>query len=253
MYRLSPLLESSPAIGTRVETLDGLCRRNSQRDAQQIPDSAAGGAKEMKTANQAILPLRGKIKNCTTLELADAIKSDIIKDILVTLGCGVGDHFNINNLRYNRIILMCDGDADGGHIELLLISLFLHHLPELVLQGKVYAAMPPLYKTTNGKEIKYWYAVNENEYRKYMRTHKNARAIRYKGLGEQNPDELYETTMNPQNRHLVQLTTDDVEKTLELYNQLMGKQPALRRDFILKNKLSKLDAEDVFDDFEDIE
>ena len=110
MYRLSPLLESSPAIGTRVETLDGLCRRNSQRDVQQIPDSAAGGAKETKASNQAVLPLRGKIKNCTSLELADVIKSDIIKDILTCLGCGIGDHFNINNLRYNRLIIMADAD-----------------------------------------------------------------------------------------------------------------------------------------------
>lgn len=207
----------------------------------------------MKASNQAVLALRGKVLNTTTKELADAIKSDIIKDILTCLGCGIGDHFNINNLRYNRIILMCDADPDGGHIELLLMSLFLHHLPELVLQGKIYAAMPPLYKTTNGKEIKYWYSYNESEYKKYMRNHKNARAIRYKGLGEQNAEELYETTMNPENRHLIQLTTDNLEQTIALYDQLMGKSPAMRRDFIMKNKLSRLSDEDVFDDNEDFD
>lgn len=216
-------------------------------------DSAAGGAREMKASNQAVLALRGKVLNTTTKELADAIKSDIIKDILTCLGCGIGDHFNINNLRYNRIILMCDADPDGGHIELLLMSLFLHHLPELVLQGKIYAAMPPLYKTTNGKEIKYWYSYNESEYKKYMRNHKNARAIRYKGLGEQNAEELYETTMNPENRHLIQLTTDNLEQTIALYDQLMGKSPAMRRDFIMKNKLSRLSDEDIFDDNEDFD
>ena len=216
-------------------------------------DSAAGGAREMKASNQAVLALRGKVLNTTTKELADAIKSDIIKDILTCLGCGIGDHFNINNLRYNRIILMCDADPDGGHIELLLMSLFLHHLPELVLQGKIYAAMPPLYKTTNGKEIKYWYSYNESEYKKYMRNHKNARAIRYKGLGEQNAEELYETTMNPENRHLIQLTTDNLEQTIALYDQLMGKSPAMRRDFIMKNKLSRLLDEDIFDDNEDFD
>lgn len=215
-------------------------------------DSAAGGAKETKASNQAVLPLRGKIKNCTSLELADVIKSDIIKDILTCLGCGIGDHFNINNLRYNRLIIMADADPDGKHIELLLVTLLLHHLPELVIQGRVYAATPPLYRTRNGKEVKYWYEDNA-EFKKYIRNHKNAQLTRFKGLGEMNAEELYETTMNPQNRHLVQLTTDDIEKTLELYNQLMGKQPALRRDFILKNKLSKMDAEDLFDDFDDIE
>lgn len=215
-------------------------------------DSAAGGAKETKASNQAVLPLRGKIKNCTSLELADVIKSDIIKDILTCLGCGIGDHFNINNLRYNRLIIMADADPDGKHIELLLVTLLLHHLPELVTQGKVYAATPPLYRTRNGKEVKYWYEDNA-EFKKYIRNHKNAQLTRFKGLGEMNSEELYETTMNPQNRHLVQLTTDDIEKTLELYNQLMGKQPALRRDFILKNKLAKIDAEDLFDDFDDME
>lgn len=213
-------------------------------------DSAAGGAKEAKASNQAILPLRGKIKNCTTLELADTIKSDVIKDILTCLGCGIGDHFNINNLRYNRIIIMADADPDGKHIELLLVTLFLHHLPELVRQGKIYSATPPLYRTKNGKEVKYWYEDN-SEFKKYMRNHKNAQLTRFKGLGEMNAEELYETTMNPANRHLVQLTTENMEETLNLYNELMGKQPSLRRDFIMKNKLSSIKGDsDLFEDEE---
>lgn len=215
-------------------------------------DSAAGGAKETKAPNQAILPLRGKIKNCTSLELADAIKSDIIKDLLVTLGCGVGDHFNINNLRYNRIIIMTDADADGGHIELLLLTLFLHHLPELITSGKVYAAVSPLYKTITAKETRYWTPMEVSEYKKYVRNHKSAEIVRFKGLGELNPDELYNTTMNPEYRTLVQLTTDDIEKTLDLYEQLMGKRAELRRDFIVKNKLSGLEDDDIdLDDFDD--
>ena len=206
-------------------------------------DSAAGGAKEMKAPNQAVLPLRGKIKNTTSLELADAIKSDVIKDILTCLGCGIGDHFNINNLRYNRIIIMADADPDGKHIELLFMTLFLHHLPELVKQGKVYSATPPLYRTTNGKEVLYWYEDN-SEFKKYMRNHKNAKLTRFKGLGEMCADELYETTMNPANRHLVQLTTEDMEATMQLYHDLMGKQPSLRREFIMKNKLSSIKGDD---------
>lgn len=145
-------------------------------------DSAAGGAREQKAANQAVLPLRGKILNTTSKELADIIKSDIIKNILTCLGCGIGDHFNINNLRYNRIIIMTDADADGQHIELLLMTLFLHHLPELVKQGKIFAAVPPLYKTITTKETKYWTPDQLSEYKKYVRNHKKVEVTRFKGL-----------------------------------------------------------------------
>lgn len=213
-------------------------------------DSAAGGAKETKAPNQAVMPLRGKIKNCTTLELPDVIKSDIIKNILTCLGCGIGDHFNIDNLRYNRLIIMTDADADGGHIELLLVTLLLHHLPELIKQGKVYAAVPPLYKTVTAKETRYWTPDQLSEYKKYVRNHKNIDIVRFKGLGEMNPDELYETTMNPEHRTLVQLTTDNMEETLGLYDRLMGKQPSLRRDFIMSNKLSSIEDDDLFEDEE---
>lgn len=219
-------------------------------------DSAAGGAKEVKTTHQAILPLRGKIRNCTSLELADAIKSDTIKDLLVTLGCGVGDNFNINNLRYNRVILMCDADADGGHINLLLVTLFLHHLPELITQEKVYVAMSPLYKTISAsKEQRYWYPNEVAEYKKYCRTHKNLTVQRFKGLGELDSDELYQTTMNPDSRRLVLLTTADLNKTIALYDELMGKHPELRRNFILRHGLSgrgedDIDDADDFDDFD---
>ena len=216
-------------------------------------DSAAGNAKITKALNQAIMPLRGKVLNTTCKELADAIKSDTIKDILTCLGCGIGDHFNINNLRYNRIIFMTDADPDGGHINLLLTTLFLHHLPELITAGKVFAAVPPLYRTINGKEIKYWVPAQEKEYKKYMRNHKNAQAQRIKGLGEMNPDELYSTTMDPANRTLIPLTTENMQATLALYDRLMGKQPSLRKEFILKNKLSHIDDDDSFDDYEDDE
>ena len=205
----------------------------------------------MRWINSQLIKLT-KIKNSTCLELADIIKSDTIKDILTCLGCGIGDHFNINNLRYDKIIIMTDADPDGGHIELLLLTLFLHHLPELINAGKVYAAVSPLYKTKNNKEIKYWKPNELSEYKKYIRNHKTAEITRFKGLGEMDADELYETTMNPEHRTLVQLTTDDMEKTLKLYDELMGKQPSLRRDFIMKNKLSSIETEDLFED-EDID
>jgi len=210
-------------------------------------DSAASGAKSTKAPNMAVLPLRGKVKNCTSLELADAIKSDVIKDLLTVLGCGVGDHFNINNLRYNKIIIMTDADSDGGHIELLLVTLFLHHLPEIIKAGKLYAATPPLFRTQNKKETKYW-RTNDAEFNKYVRNHKDLEIQRIKGLGEMAAQELYKTTMDPDNRQLVQLTTEDLEATLALYDKLMGKIPALRREFILKNKLSSLEDGDFYDD-----
>lgn len=141
--------------------------------------------------------------------------------------------------------------TDGGHIENLLITLLLHHLPELVKAGKVFAATPPLYRTQTAKETKYW-RTDDSEFKKYMRNHKDVDLQRIKGLGEMGASELFSTTMDPANRELVQLTTDDIENTLELYDKLMGNSPSERRKFIMENKLSKLEEEDVFDDdFED--
>ena len=209
--------------------------------------SAAGGARETKNASQAVLALRGKILNTTTKELADAIKSEVIKNILTAFGCGVGEHFNINNLRYNRIIIFTDSDPDGQHIRILLLTLFLHHLPELITQGKVYAVESPIYKVkTAQKNVIYFYT--EKEAQKYFKTHKGFHAIHIKGLGELEPDELYSTSMDPANRHLVQLTTQNIEQTLDLYERLMGKQPSLRREFIIKNKLSSITEDELYDD-----
>lgn len=135
--------------------------------------------------------------------------------------------------------------SDGRHIEILLLSLFLNFLPELIKQGKVYTVQSPLFKTTTAREIKYWYEDNK-EYRQYVRTHKLISLKRMKGLGEMPPQELYETTMDPNNRHLLQLTTEDIQKTLDLYSDLMGDKPSLRRDFILKNKFD--DEDEYFED-----
>lgn len=146
---------------------------------------------------------------------------------------------------------MTDADPDGGHIELLLMTLFLHHLPELIKQGKVYAAVPPLYCTTTAKEKRYWTPNQIGEYKKYMRNHRTAQTKRFKGLGEMDPDELYDTTMNPEHRTLIQLTTENIEATLQLYDELMGKRPELRRNFILQNKLSTLETDDIFEDAEE--
>lgn len=213
-------------------------------------DSAAGGAKEAKLQNQAILPLRGKIKNSASIGLDEVIKSDTVSSILNCLGCGVGDHFNINNLRYQRIIFMADSDADGAHIDLLLTTLFLFHLPELIKAGKVYKAVSPVYKVKTARgEIIYLYS--EQDAQKWFRTHSGFKALHIKGLGEMASEELFETTMNPAKRRLIQLKTEDFERTLDLYTTLMGDKPSLRRAFIAANKLTSITdifGDDNFDD-----
>ena len=205
-------------------------------------DSAGGGAKETRDRQtQAVLPLRGKVSNTFDKELADIIHNQEIKDILTCLGCGIGENFNINNLRYQRIIFMADADADGGHITCLLTALFLRHLPELVKAGKIYTAVPPLYRVQRKKETIYCYSDEELK----AVAKKTDEVTRFKGLGEMSPAELYDTTMNPDKRHLIQLTTEDFDNTMDLYETLMGTSAKARRDFILANKLSKLDKDDV--------
>ena len=144
-------------------------------------DSAAAGLKEMKKPNQAVLPLRGKIRNVSSIELPDVLKSDTITSILNCLGCGVGEHFNINHLRYKRILLLFDADADGAHIENLFITLALYYLPELIKAGKVYAIRSPIYKvTTARKEVLYFY--DEAEAKKWMKLHTGYKSVHIKGL-----------------------------------------------------------------------
>ena len=181
LYRLSPLLESRVAIDTQLEMLDSRKTEEIVDRKILLIDSAAGGAKETKNSSQAIMPLRGKILNTCRKDLADLIKSPIIKDILTCLGCGIGDNFNIKNLRYNRIIIMADSDPDGGHIELLLTTLFLYHLPELIKQGKVYAAVSPIYKVIDSRK-KTLYFYDEKEANKWFRTHTGYEATHIKGL-----------------------------------------------------------------------
>lgn len=205
--------------------------------------SAAGSAKTARDPNlQAIYPLRGKPLNTYSKELADIIKNQEIKDILTILGTGVGEKFNINNLRYDKIIFMADADADGMHINCLLTALFLVHLPQLLYAGKVYCALPPLYKVVKGKQYKYLY--NDGEFANYP----GWEVYRFKGLGEQSPEELWESTMDPAKRTLIQLTVDNIQPIMDLYEVIMGNSPAERKKFIMTHAreyaLSHEDSED---------
>lgn len=198
-------------------------------------DSAGGSAKQARDPNlQAIMPLRGKVLNTTTKDLAKILENKEIRDIVTALGCGIGERFNIKNLRYDKIIIMSDADVDGSHIALLLCSLFLYHLPQLVLQGKLYKAVSPLYGIQKNNKIIYLY--NDKELEEYIsKFGKPSHITRFKGLGELNSKQLWETTMNPINRRLLPLTTDDMVKTIELFDTLMGNDAKLRKAYIMEN------------------
>ena len=206
-------------------------------------DSAGGNAKIERNPNQAIFPLRGKVLNTYSKDLGEIVKNEEVKNILTILGCGIYDNFNIKNLRYDKIIFMADADPDGGHINCLLTALFLRHLPQLIEAGKVYSAVPPLYKVkTRGGTV---YCYSEEELKK---TPYKQEITRYKGLGEMSSKELYETTMNPDNRKLIQLTMENLDEAYSLYDTIMGESSKLRREFILSHKLGKVSEEDTFDE-----
>ena len=207
-------------------------------------DSAAGSVREKRNKqNQACLALRGKVLNTFSKDLADIIENKEIRDILTCLGCGIGENFNINNLRYDKLIILSDADADGLHIQLLLMTLFLRHLPELVKAGHIYIAVPPLYKVTNNRGVKYYYSNSEI-------SRKQGEIQRYKGLGEMEPDELKNTVLDPEKRKLIQVKVEDYDDIMKLYDILMGKSSLSRRNFIIENKISDIDDE-IYDDGED--
>ncbi|MCX6808856.1 MAG: toprim domain-containing protein, partial [Candidatus Berkelbacteria bacterium] len=225
-------------------TLPGKLADCSSKDSKRTEiyivegDSAGGSAKQGRDRNfQAILPLRGKILNVERARLDRMLSSDEIKALIVALGVGIGEEINYNRLRYDRIIIMTDADVDGAHIRTLLLTFFFRNFPDLISHGHVYIAQPPLYSITRGKEKNYAYADAErDELIKKMKGSKedasNLNIQRYKGLGEMNPEQLWETTMNPEHRILLQVTIADAEKADEVFSMLMGDQVAPRKKFI---------------------
>ncbi len=197
-------------------------------------DSAGGSAKMARDRkNQAVLSLRGKILNVEQVASLEKIQSNNeIKNLLATLGCGVGSHFDINKLRYNRIILMTDADVDGAHISVLLLTFIYRYMPELINKGHVFLAMPPLYRIEAGKEV--FYAMDEMEKEKILAklNGKKVEVGRFKGLGEMNPETLKETTMSPKTRSLMKVQVMDHKATGDVFERLMGKDPKARFVFI---------------------
>lgn len=197
-------------------------------------DSAGGSAKQGRDRKfQAILPLWGKALNTEGMRLDKVVASDKLKDLIFALGMGIGETMNFDKLRYHRIILMSDADVDGAHIATLLLTFMYRHLPNLIESGYVYIAMPPLFKIKQGKETKYVYTEEEKEnHLKNIDTKKSFDVQRYKGLGEMNPQQLWETTMNPATRMLKRVTVSDAIKADEVFRVLMSEEVPPRKKFI---------------------
>lgn len=197
-------------------------------------DSAGGSAKQGRSREfQAILPLWGKMLNVEKTRMEKVLENDKLQPIIATLGTNLGKDFNYEKLRYHKIIIMADADVDGSHIRTLLLTFFYRYLTELVENGHIYIAMPPLYKIQNGKSINYAYDDKERE--SILSEVKNKDKVyiqRYKGLGEMNPDQLWDTTMDPQNRSLMKVTLDDAVEADETFSILMGDKVEPRRQFI---------------------
>ena len=205
-------------------------------------DSAGGSAKQGRDSNtQAILSLWGKMLNVEKARLDKVYGNDKLTPVILALGCGIGEEFDLSKLRYHKIFIMADADVDGSHICTLMLTFFFRYMRPLIEAGYVYIAQPPLFKVQKGSTVRYAY--NDEEMAQLSKEMPGARVNRYKGLGEMNPDQLWETTMNPDNRVIVQIKIEDAERADEAFSILMGEQVEPRRQFIEKNaKYANLDV-----------
>jgi DNA gyrase subunit B len=219
-------------------TLPGKLADCSERDSSKTElyivegDSAGGSAKQGRDRHfQAILPLRGKIMNTERARLDKILSSNEIKALISALGTGIGDNFDLEGLRYGRVIIMTDADVDGSHIRTLLLTFFFRYMPQLIEEGHLYIAQPPLYRIAYKNQVKYAYTEKEKD-KIVKEVGEKANLQRYKGLGEMNPIQLWETTMNPENRTLLLVTVEDAAESDRTFDMLMGDAVDPRRKFI---------------------
>ena len=275
--KLSEFLEENPAVAKAVfekvtqaararaaaKKARDLVRRKSALESNRMPgkladchendpakteifivegDSAGGSAKQGRDSNiQAILPLWGKMLNVEKVRADRIYGNDKLMPVVTALGTGIGDEFDINKVRYHKIFIMADADVDGSHICTLMLTFFFRYMRPLIEHGYVYVAQPPLFKLQKGSTVKYAY--NEDEMKQLSAEMPGAKVNRYKGLGEMNPDQLWETTMNPDNRVIVQIKIEDAERADEAFSILMGEQVEPRKEFIERNaKYARLDV-----------
>ncbi|MBR2830089.1 MAG: DNA topoisomerase IV subunit B, partial [Solobacterium sp.] len=198
-------------------------------------DSAGGSAKQGRDSHyQAILPLRGKILNVEKARQQRAFENAEIRSMITAFGCGVMNDVDTSKLRYHKIVIMTDADVDGAHIRTLLLTFFYRYLRPVLEQGYIYIAQPPLYKVQKGNTVRYAYTDRQlEEVKKEMGG--NLGIQRYKGLGEMNPEQLWETTMDPKNRTLIRVTVGDAEAADQAFSMLMGEEVEPRKNFIIEN------------------
>jgi len=208
-------------------------------------ESAGGSSRQARDRHfQAILPLRGKILNVERARLHRILASKEIKSLIIALGTAIAEDFELDKIRYHRIVIMCDADSDGNHIKTLLLTLFFRYFKPIIKAGYLYIAQPPLYQIKTGKKIEYAYT--EDEKKKILDFLKKTSGVsiqRYKGLGEMNPEQLWETTMDPENRTLLKVEVEDAKEADDIFDTLMGKEVLPRKKFIQThaNKVKNLD------------